>query len=211
MQSGIYAILNTLNDKIYIGSAVRIQYRWKNHRIALQYNKHSNRYLQSAYNEHIYSTNPFIFTILEYCEVDKLIEREQYYIDLLKSSNREFGYNLSPNAGSCIGVKHSEQTLELWSKQRKGKKRSDEAKASIKAGWKQRRERGPVSEETRRKLSESHKGYKHPEEVKIKMGQSRQNNSNAKGSVRSQAHIDALTNGRRKAAKRKEKELLWIW
>ena len=49
----------------------------------------------------------FSVQILEYCTPDKVIEREQYYIDLLKPS-----YNIFPIAGSSLGFKHSLDTIE---------------------------------------------------------------------------------------------------
>lgn len=50
----------------------------------------------------------FSLEILEYCtEVDKVIEREQYYIDLLQPK-----YNIFPIAGSSYGFKHSTETKE---------------------------------------------------------------------------------------------------
>src|SRR3979411_2209795 len=52
-----------------------------------------------------YSHSNFSLDILEYCELDVLILREQYYIDL---SNPE--YNICKIAGNKLGFKHSEAT-----------------------------------------------------------------------------------------------------
>ena len=49
----------------------------------------------------------FSFSILEYCEPNKCLDREQYYIDLLKPS-----YNIFIVAGSSLGFKHSLDTKE---------------------------------------------------------------------------------------------------
>lgn len=210
MKSGIYAILNFVSNKIYVGQAFNIQKRWKNHRIGLRLDQHANRYLQAAHNKD--GQFSFIYYVLEECLIEDLDKREQLWMDFYKSYNREFGYNLNPTAGnSALGFKHSDETIEAWSKQRKGKIRGPEARAAIKAGWVKRKENGPVSEETKRKLSESHIGYKHPEEIKLKMSTRKLCNQNSKGSIRSQAHIDALSEGRRKASKRREKDLIWSW
>lgn len=208
MQTGIYAILNFVSNKIYVGQAFNIQKRWKNHRIGLRLDQHTNRYLQSAYNKD--GQFSFIFYLLEECTIEELDVREQYWMDFYNSANREFGYNLSPTAGkSQLGFKHSPETIDAWSKQRKGKKRSEEAKAAIKAGWIKRKEAGPVSEETKRKLSESHTGYKASEQTKVTMSAKKIGNTNSAGSIRSQAHLDALREGRRKAARKREKDLMW--
>jgi len=46
-------------------------------------------------------------------------------MDEFKSYNDKFGYNICPKAGSCFGIKHSEN-LEKMSKVRLGKKISTE-------------------------------------------------------------------------------------
>lgn len=48
----------------------------------------------------------FKLYILEYCESDQLLTREQYYIDLLNPE-----YNLLRVAGSSLGIKHSLVTI----------------------------------------------------------------------------------------------------
>lgn len=52
----------------------------------------------------------FSLEILEYCtEVGKVIDREQYYIDLLQPK-----YNIFPVAGSSYGFKHSSDTKDKF-------------------------------------------------------------------------------------------------
>jgi len=108
MKSGIYAILNFEANKIYIGQAVHIGKRWKNHKIELRLNRHRNPYLQSAHNKYgVY----LVYYVIEYCHKSVLDEREQYFMDLWNSYDREYGYNLSPTSGgSCEGFRHSEET-----------------------------------------------------------------------------------------------------
>ena len=86
MRSGIYRIINSVNGNIYIGSSVDLIRRRKQHFIALLNNKHFNNHLQSAYNK--YGECNFEFEVIEdidFCEdlQEKLLEREQYYLDLL--------------------------------------------------------------------------------------------------------------------------------
>lgn len=109
--SGIYKINNLVNGKIYIGSAVDIYKRWREHKNRLKLNNHENIYLQRSYNKH--GINNFIFEIVEVVkEKGRLIEREQYWFDLLKPYEREIGYNILPVAGSPLGHKHSEETIK---------------------------------------------------------------------------------------------------
>lgn len=52
----------------------------------------------------------FRLEILEYCTLEELIEREQFYIDICKPE-----YNILKVAGSSFGFRHSEAYRELMS------------------------------------------------------------------------------------------------
>ena len=79
--SGIYAIVNTLNNKKYVGSSSDIRKRYRQHYNELSKNSHINIHLQRAFNK--YGESHFEFWILEQCEnvKDTLIYLEQKYID----------------------------------------------------------------------------------------------------------------------------------
>ena len=78
-KSGIYQIRNLVNGKVYVGSAVNLQHRRREHRSDLRNGTHHSIKLQRAYNK--YGESSFAFEILEYVEDrNQLIEREQYYI-----------------------------------------------------------------------------------------------------------------------------------
>lgn len=68
----------------------------------------------------------FSLNILEYCEIDILIEREQYYIDTLKPE-----YNILSKAGSLAGFKHSVAARELMSIKKMNNVLSEEARLKI--------------------------------------------------------------------------------
>jgi group I intron endonuclease len=69
-----------------------------------------------------YGYSDFTLDVLEYCELDKLINREQYYIYFLKPK-----YNILKIAGSHLD-KHSPETLLKY----KDRKLSSEALANLK-------------------------------------------------------------------------------
>lgn len=94
---GIYQIKNKTNYKVYIGSSKNVYVRWKQHLSMLENGKHHSNHLQNAWDK--YGRNNFIFEILEKCNEDVLIDREQYYIDYSKSYQRDNGYNENPFAG----------------------------------------------------------------------------------------------------------------
>lgn len=178
--SGIYQILNTINGKIYIGSAVKLSARKSEHLRDLRRNCHQNPRLQHSFN--IHGEQAFKFSVLEYVEdKSKLLEREQYYIDTMNACNKSIGYNICKKAGSAFGRPCQQKTKDAISKANKGKKRTDDFRKECaerasginnpfygkhraeetrkKIGDALRgRKRAPLSEEHKRKVSESNKG-----------------------------------------------------
>lgn len=106
---GIYCIRNRKNGKSYVGSAVSFKVRWKGHRVNLRRGSHHSQKLQRAWDKH--GEDMFEFAVLE-CVKDPatLVEREQVWIDKLNA--HKGGYNVSPTAGSVLGVKHNEAMRE---------------------------------------------------------------------------------------------------
>lgn len=90
--SGVYAIMNTLNNKKYIGSTHCFKTRFAEHRSQLRKGNHKNIHLQRAYNK--YGENYFVFLILEECEniQNTLNFIEQKWID------SDGDYNICPIA-----------------------------------------------------------------------------------------------------------------
>jgi group I intron endonuclease len=90
---GVYQIRNIKNNKIYIGSSMDIEQRWKMHKNDLRRNKHINYKLQNDWNK--YGENSFVFEILEINDQatrEEISLLEQKYIDELKPY--ENGYNI---------------------------------------------------------------------------------------------------------------------
>lgn len=145
-QSGIYCITNTSNGKRYVGSAVKLQQRRREHWSRLGQGIHRNPHLQNAFN--MYGISVFRFDVIEYCEKMCLIEREQFFIDTLHPE-----YNIMAKAGSNIGHR--------W---------TDEQKARLKitrpvSGFKGKH----LSEEAKAKISKANTGRVHTQEQKQKV------------------------------------------
>lgn len=109
---GIYCIENIKNNKKYIGQSVNIKSRWSKHISELNNQKHFNDYLQKSWNK--YGSENFKFYVLEYCESEKLDEREIYYINLYATMNRDVGYNLK-SGGQETANTYSEETRKKLS------------------------------------------------------------------------------------------------
>lgn len=101
--SGIYMIWSSVNNKEYIGSAINLRRRKNEHFKDLKRNKHYNPRLQNHFNK--YGEDVFTFGIIKFCIKEKLIEREQFSINLLHPE-----FNICQTAGSSLGVKNSEKT-----------------------------------------------------------------------------------------------------
>lgn len=124
--SGIYAIRNTDNGKVYVGSAVNLRKRWHNHLHALRANKHHSPHLQYAWNK--YGESKFKFEVLQYVDVpDNLIQAEQRWIDEFSAYGKG-GYNATPKAGSALGRKASDELRAKLSALHTGRKQSQETK-----------------------------------------------------------------------------------
>lgn len=139
--SGIYCIDNLVDSKKYIGSTTCFQKRFSKHSFELRNGIHSSLHLQQAYLKH--GAENFQFSIVEL--VDKnipdfeevLLKTENQYIEKFRSNNKKFGYNLRILAFSNYGISHSPSAKTRT----KGKK---------------------LSASTKRKMSFSRQGEKHP-------------------------------------------------
>lgn len=170
----IYKIINLINNNVYLGSAVNLRKRKDLHLFELRANKHHSRYLQNAWNK--YGEQNFKFEIIEIIQVrTKLIEREQYWIDLYSPE-----YNICLVAESRLGVKSSPEHVAKIIAANTGQKRSKETCIKIglsKKGTKLSEERKQArrdyrhTEENKKKISEAGLGRKHSEISKMEMSQ----------------------------------------
>ena len=145
--SGIYRI-DFGNGHFYIGSAIDIDKRKRDHRREMKRGIHPNRIVQHCWNKY----GVFEFTVLEECVKDGLIVREQFYLD--QHCDNPKNVNLVSIAGSNLGLKHSAETRAKISAAKKGHKHSAESRAKMSAAKKG----VPLSAETRAKLSAARKG-----------------------------------------------------
>lgn len=116
--SGVYIIVNSVNNKVYVGSSLDIKKRWKDHKWFLSHNKHHNPHLQLAWNK--YGAIVFEFSILEVeSNPSLLLEAEQRWMQWFGCCDRLRGYNSYSCAGSSYGYKASEETRKKCSERNK--------------------------------------------------------------------------------------------
>lgn len=127
-KSGIYRWTNIITGSIYIGSSANLTNRLSNY-FSPRYLKRELLRNNSIISKSLlkYGYVNFSLDIIEYCELDLLIIREQYYIDLLKPE-----YNILKAANSRLGIKHSPETLLKF----KNRKLSPEALKNLKNAMK---------------------------------------------------------------------------
>lgn len=111
-KSGVYAIVNLINRKKYIGSTNNLRKRWGNHKSTLRRNISSNKFLQKEWFK--FGESSFKFVVLEYTE--ELKDKEQFYLD-----NNKNLYNICTKAFSNLGTTYDDEFKKRVSEVHKGK------------------------------------------------------------------------------------------
>lgn len=90
-KTGIYKITNTENGMAYVGQAVSIADRWRQH---IKRGIGADTPTQNKFYPAMKQFGPesFTFEILEECSRDELNERERFFIDFFKT--KEYGFNV---------------------------------------------------------------------------------------------------------------------
>ena len=169
-RSGVYRWVNTITGETYVGSAVSLSKRFS----VYFSNKSVNEVLSRSKSKILsallkYGYSAFRLEILEECDSNQTIDREQYYLDFLKPE-----YNILSVASSSLGKLHSEETKSKISITLKGRSLSEETKEKMSITRTGKR----FSEETKNKLSELRigkpspfAGKTHSEETRKKMSE----------------------------------------
>lgn len=130
----LYKITNQINNKVYIGQTSKdLITRFKQHCTKVS----KVPYLKNAIQK--YGKDNFSIELIDIAESELVADQlEQYYISYYKSTNHEFGYNISTGGDHGLrGLVHSEATKAKMRKKRigrtpmKGKTHSDAAKLKM--------------------------------------------------------------------------------
>ena len=162
MAMGIYKIINVVNNKFYVGSAVNFNRRKTRHFSELRNNKHNNKHLQAAWNK--YGGEAFVFAIVEeVTDKDKLLTTENKWLSL--HVGKEYCYNTGVNATAPMlgktgklnpawGLKHTAESLEKIGRASRARIQTEEKKTKRR----QTMMGHAVSTETRMKISATLQG-----------------------------------------------------
>ena len=207
--TGVYCIRNKTNGKRYVGSASQtFKKRWNYHIYELRNQIHYNRHLQSAWNK--YGEEAFEFIVLQRCHPDDCVTYEQVWLDRYKSADSKYGYNLSPTAGSTLGVKFTDEVKARLSEWHTGKVLTEEHKKNIGEAGKGRKHTEEAKEKIRQgklgkpmpagfgaKMSKLLTGYKHSEEARRNMSLSKIGNTNTLGYKHTEESRQRISEGQR--------------
>ena len=97
-ESGIYCITNIITLDNYIGSSKHIYFRLREHLSKLRKNKHHSKHLQASFNK--YGEESFLSGIIDICTEDKLIEKEEFWISVIKPTYNKVFKDLKRPASS---------------------------------------------------------------------------------------------------------------
>lgn len=163
--------MNIENGKWYVGQALDVSKRFRQHKAMLRGGKHRNKHLQHAYD--LYGEKAFAFVVLEACSPDALNVKEQEWI--MRKDSFRAGYNDTAGGGGVLGFKKSDEERQKMSEARRGH---------------------IVSEATKAKISESHKSSaasaRHMDNLRrLKMSRP--------ATVRERQHLVSLNEKRKKA------------
>ena len=79
-------------NKVYVGLSIQGHRRVFPHTRDLGHGRHSNSYLQRAWDK--YGPKSFEWHVVEQCNPDELLAREQWWIGFLRAADKRYGFNL---------------------------------------------------------------------------------------------------------------------
>lgn len=152
--AGIYRV--DVGPKFYIGSTTRLGSRHSSHRADLAAGKHPNKALQAAWDEH----RGFRFTVLTLIP-EKSCDRGRDHAERLKFHEQRLLDELFSNPDCCNASESSRYNTTV-SAAMKQKWLDPEFRVTTLRKMKEARKARPVSQETRRKMSEAKRGLRSP-------------------------------------------------
>lgn len=155
----IYRATNTVNGKYYIGYAVDFEKRKNEHLYKAKRNE--RQYFHNAIRK--YGEDSFTWEILK---EDATLEDEIFFIEKYQSFyTYEKGYNLTKGGEGKLGFIPHEETREKLRKSHTGKKPTEKQLQVLRSNAQKMKETGHT-EDTKRKISDAHKGKVFSEEHK---------------------------------------------
>jgi len=129
----VYALVNILNGRTYIGQTKRLSARKRQHRSDLNLGKHSNDHLQKAWRK--YGEESFDFMVIsEHSRPEGCERAEAFYVQWFRTIGLSYNIRVGGNPVAL----------------------SDSTRAKIRKSW---ATRAPMTDETKARISESLMGH----------------------------------------------------
>lgn len=180
--SGVYMIVDNVSGRRYVGSAVNLRKRRREHWRGLESGKHHSKFMRRCW---AVRPQAFEFKVVLYCSRENLLMYEQLLIDGYRPE-----FNTAQIAGSQQGYKHTAETRLRMSQSRrkdfspmKGKSHTEETKRKISAsrmgkggdkGW---------TQERRDRIGAAHKGRERTAEHRAKISATLTGTSTGRGQL----------------------------
>jgi hypothetical protein len=129
-KAGIYVWTNLISSKSYVGSSNNLTLRFNSYLNKSRLEREITKNGSIIYRALLKYNYKFRLDIIEYCSVESLIEREQFFLD-----NWDFKYNILKVAKSLLGFKHSFSSIERMRKAKLGKTVSEKTKLKLSATY----------------------------------------------------------------------------
>lgn len=163
MNSGIYILYNIFTGRKYIGSSRNLRHRKVSHFSGMRNGSHENYKIQREASQ--YGVDAFRWEVLEHCNVEVLITREQWWLDNMKP---ELNIALIADNHSCAETENRKESRRRQAEKIRGRKQTQEEKdkraQSIREFWARPENRGKkvISQEQRELLSRINTGKNNP-------------------------------------------------
>lgn len=126
----IYLIHNTLNNKVYVGKTNDLARRWREH-ISHSINPNSIKF-PINFSIAKYGKDVFEISVIQIFDNEKTcLEAEKYWISYFKSTDKNYGYNLTDGGDGVSGWHHTTESKNKMSISHKGMKLSERHKINI--------------------------------------------------------------------------------
>ena len=108
----IYIITNDINNKVYIGQTIqKLSKRFNGHCCYSKSDRSSNMYIKRAI--HKYGKDKFHISLLEEVSIEKLNEREKYWIAYYDSYNNGYNLTLGGQDSNYFNLNRLENTVDI--------------------------------------------------------------------------------------------------
>ncbi|MFP3859267.1 MAG: GIY-YIG nuclease family protein [Bacteroidales bacterium] len=155
---GVYRLQNLKNGNFYIGSTRNLYRRWKRHQQVLREQLPENiRMLEDSKK---LGWKSFCFGVIEYCDENELLEKEQYYYEKMKPF-----YNVWKHVYNAEGRKYTKRQLKIFKENKHPIKDREKFREKLREAWKKRKA-SMSPEDLKEVMGEKFRGKKHSKETK---------------------------------------------